>query len=971
MIAVAKGLLGGVETAVAPATKKDGSSPPFSDTFHDVSANQTNQATKAVTQRALRTGRASSNSKAGDSSSFADSAEQLTAPSRGSIASGKADRSAPAQAVGRVVERDPAGAGEQSGEVALKGTAEIADAIEGQLAASIDVQAKAAPSVTPQTIVNASVARDERVAAKDAAYPTAPQRSGDGSQVVETSAEPGAPGIVLNAAGVRLEGTASGGGTNALASPITQQGTEGDSGGRGNAPQGVPTLFATEQVAPKHDPQTAAATLSGGSSTPLKTLPDNVIQSGAWASAGGAQEVSAPVLLASTSTEGLAGAGSTAQMATGGISSGTASRIGTEPQMAGSQSGGTVAIVGKIPGYGTSRPVQTLASGQSGRSASGSVNAKTVQSGPEDEVSQPMLYPGSGTSTANQSVQVAAGALPGTDASAQVTAGPTADQTVRVVVKEPVGEPEASYVPRGAQASSQNIGQGSRIVPDSQTSKDVVRATSRHADGTQTKSIGTGVPEPAMTQSLTFATGAPWPGAEVTHATVSVTNTGASKASASAAVGPVDPVNQPLRASALQGLVPAAVQTSTLTDNAARAAMVAEDGTTSAVSAPASRIAKAGRDETGVPVAEPENPEDEAGQGGASEAPLVLSAVNHTTTRDIVGSGSLPQAAVVIAAASSLAKTMQPQGAGNGSTPVARERKVPAAETRSSATAGSSTQIEAAPAVSPAHPALAASSATSPGSGAVSTDATRGGLEGIGLSAQSQVVPTGGSLAPAGAEGAPPSSVIAEAPGVHATASMSLHGPDQVPAPLAHTTLSATPTVLEIGVPGGTQGWLKIRAEIGEGGVVQASMSASTHAGQDALRRDLPAMTAFLESEHVPVNLQVTHGGSVAGLADGSGLLKDGGFNLAAGLGPSLAQHQSSSPGSGQGEPALGTATGGSGSGQSGRQPEANDRPASDAFAGGGGTREGSVTADSDWLSPAGYGNGSSANGGSWLNVIA
>ncbi|WP_433983147.1 hypothetical protein RBB78_16320 [Tunturiibacter empetritectus] len=43
-------------------------------------------------------------------------------------------------------------------------------------------------------------------------------------------------------------------------------------------------------------------------------------------------------------------------------------------------------------------------------------------------------------------------------------------------------------------------------------------------------------------------------------------------------------------------------------------------------------------------------------------------------------------------------------------------------------------------------------------------------------------------------------------------------------------TLSATPTALEVGIPDGTHGWLKVRAEMADGGVVNASVSAASPA---------------------------------------------------------------------------------------------------------------------------------------------
>ena len=76
---------------------------------------------------------------------------------------------------------------------------------------------------------------------------------------------------------------------------------------------------------------------------------------------------------------------------------------------------------------------------------------------------------------------------------------------------------------------------------------------------------------------------------------------------------------------------------------------------------------------------------------------------------------------------------------------------------------------------------------------------------------------------------------------------------------VAHRTLSASPTTLEVGVPNGTEGWLKIRAEMASGGGVNASLSAASPAGQEMLHRELPSLTAFLQQERVAVNTVVVH----------------------------------------------------------------------------------------------------------------
>ncbi len=72
-----------------------------------------------------------------------------------------------------------------------------------------------------------------------------------------------------------------------------------------------------------------------------------------------------------------------------------------------------------------------------------------------------------------------------------------------------------------------------------------------------------------------------------------------------------------------------------------------------------------------------------------------------------------------------------------------------------------------------------------------------------------------------------------------------------------HKTLMATPTSLEVGVANGTHGWLKIRADMTDGGVVNASLSTTTSSGQEMLHRELPSLTAYLQNERVAVNTVV------------------------------------------------------------------------------------------------------------------
>jgi hypothetical protein len=77
--------------------------------------------------------------------------------------------------------------------------------------------------------------------------------------------------------------------------------------------------------------------------------------------------------------------------------------------------------------------------------------------------------------------------------------------------------------------------------------------------------------------------------------------------------------------------------------------------------------------------------------------------------------------------------------------------------------------------------------------------------------------------------------------------------------------LTATPTSLEVGVQNGTHGWLKVRAEMTDGGAVNASVSATSSAAQEMLHRELPALTAYLQEEKVTVNAIVVHAPSTGG----------------------------------------------------------------------------------------------------------
>jgi len=97
-----------------------------------------------------------------------------------------------------------------------------------------------------------------------------------------------------------------------------------------------------------------------------------------------------------------------------------------------------------------------------------------------------------------------------------------------------------------------------------------------------------------------------------------------------------------------------------------------------------------------------------------------------------------------------------------------------------------------------------------------------------------------------------------------------------------HRTLLATPTTLEVGVQSGTQGWLRIRAEVGGPGEVNASLTAASSGAREALHSQLPALNAFLHSEQIAATATVAgggHGGAAfGGGGSGSGGLGSGGL---------------------------------------------------------------------------------------------
>lgn len=74
----------------------------------------------------------------------------------------------------------------------------------------------------------------------------------------------------------------------------------------------------------------------------------------------------------------------------------------------------------------------------------------------------------------------------------------------------------------------------------------------------------------------------------------------------------------------------------------------------------------------------------------------------------------------------------------------------------------------------------------------------------------------------------------------------------------APQVLASSPAKLDVGVFDGTHGWLRIRAELGAGGAVNASLTASA-AAHESLRSALPEMTSYLVAEAVKVSRIAVH----------------------------------------------------------------------------------------------------------------
>ena len=98
--------------------------------------------------------------------------------------------------------------------------------------------------------------------------------------------------------------------------------------------------------------------------------------------------------------------------------------------------------------------------------------------------------------------------------------------------------------------------------------------------------------------------------------------------------------------------------------------------------------------------------------------------------------------------------------------------------------------------------------------------------------------------------------------------------------------LAATPGVLEVGVSGGTHGWLRVRAEIGNEGVITASLVTSSASAAEVLHKELPSISAFLASEQVGISSVVVHA------AESSAGAQDAAMSLGAGASGQQSQRE-------------------------------------------------------------------------------
>jgi len=78
-------------------------------------------------------------------------------------------------------------------------------------------------------------------------------------------------------------------------------------------------------------------------------------------------------------------------------------------------------------------------------------------------------------------------------------------------------------------------------------------------------------------------------------------------------------------------------------------------------------------------------------------------------------------------------------------------------------------------------------------------------------------------------------------------------------------TLAASPNSLEVGVANGTHGWLRVRAELDQSGMVTAAVVASSATSAETLSRHLPEMSAYLAQESTRIGMLVVHASAPTG----------------------------------------------------------------------------------------------------------
>ena len=959
MIAVAKGLLGGLETAVAAASKKDSvTAPPFADTFQQASTDQAGRASKASTQRAARADRTASGGKR------ASAASSPLATQAGTLKGVQVLKSAGKVSDPAVVSTE--GGAESIGEEETSGVVgeyaakeQVAAPVEGdvKIAKAEGGQLFPRPAVTTarETGEEPEIASNSPTAA-DVPHLVEPVSNDRPSELVQAASQGIDSGIPAPKTVVdQLQNNSAGNSGSLAGLPVVRQSV----GIADGAPLSAKNFLPNRILSSQGDQKSLVVSPSLGTAESLEVVEGPVAQIAPQDTVTVSGRGLVPTLQVVTGDEDFAQEIAVAQ----GSESASATKAGALP---------AEHVEGVAAGRASGSP-HLPAPAPITRSASGLTAANAVIHG----VSDADKVQESRTEKASSASAV----------EAVVIAGQTAvsDQAVAVPTHAPVYQLNADEkTDAGIQGQAVESGASSVAV------KSLTLATDR-----------TQAPKSVTTTSVSDARGAK-----------SASKRGEEESTKEAIVSQTGVAEAPVAAVVTEGVAPTTVVAPTLGEPARHQFASQPEAAPISVSSktgPASTNVQV-RTSSATSVASGSNPVAVGVSGGHADATLVTprSAVDlkaaivdagpedvaakarDTETNGVISSEIAPAAVqaesvpvsvastmplsreALVTAATSMVKSGQREVSGATSA-AGKERKPVATETKAPDAAMSSTGapvVHAATAITSAKPLTGEHQGLTAGSGqAPAEQAASLGSAGVVpqplMSAATNAAPV---AAPHGASSTVSSDASGPAMNTASQTSMTLG--DHALSPMGHTTLSATPTVLEVGVPGGTQGWLKIRAEIGEGGVVQASMSAATHAGQEALHRDLPAISAFLESEHVPVNLQVAHSVSTSG-TEAASLVKDTGFNPGSSLGQSLNQNANSSGGSGQGDAGANTFAGSNSNGPSGgQQHEANGRTP-DSGSSTVPTRVAAAVADSGWSAPVGYGNGATAGGGGWLNVIA